>query len=1367
MQNFDDARKLGEKLFFYKPYPRKSAYNDSANRQNLWGAAYFFAAVLERTFPAEGRIVTREKINDLRDSFQQETGQQVDLEDLFKKGWLRSVFGQVSTPKAIWFGPDKLDELKLFKNEIVFLDGMSNADRVKHKTFDQLHELAIEYGKLNGTVPDLAKVKNKYFKVNENGTLEYYNTRQAIYTLENLSAFEFISAFHEFTKNDDLLIAAADLSIIYGQHCVMFTGTPPLEQLIANKVFQEYEADSTYSVHFDYNEEDINVNVIREAAVIFWERLLENNAFVDDFDRLNYWYYRMVFRSDNSSLCAKMPDNAKRRFLAAALLAVTTESDLDNHKAEYDKLRLDSHHAYREQIIPEYYDHQELSAIPEDFYEVYELLTGLANDHGDELLIEQGCRHAITYLLTELIANDQAFKFEHTFQLLRSAGDKIYAFWYSCFLLYYWHPEILPFLIINEKTAALGFRLLFKMNVANAVGTDIGHIKSKIIEEGFELLLKVLSGDNKISNDRKAKILFQCFALSTRKKFIAISNKRGYQNHEQADQPTLSETLRKRFTSEELPGIVYSRSLKFKKLFYPEVLDKLFKQIVAMQPESYGNGLIGLFHEQLDLMAWLIELSRKRDSEGEKVVDEEEVLSYLQGFINSYLEAINCKEVQKIYFEEGRKLKPALPSWMGNGDKDEFIYWGKLFLLMEQNFLFDEFLSPEELKFSKAASEYDDGNMLAGKKLRNHIFILIKGFVEIYSHQGTNVIVGLPVASVLSKLENKLTTLTTSYCIADPTRSRYNIFNEILERWTFGARSEELLPLIGGTINKFSKENRRGIIRELTKSDHLIRSLKMIEFIISEDEKKELLNIVLNEQNIQQVMDELSYADKQFVIQSLTYSPEFIKQAEAALKKSEDPNERRRISHQKFENEVFHFRANLLIAYHYKDLQRIRDLEWLDKEMSYGREFSSTQEKEFYEGLIYLDSKEPPKAYHIFNKLLSHAHTDKPVFALNRFASHLAWAGITENKQQQLQIYASALDEWNSYQQQVSNGDNLAYISEKISINKLEAFEALTMDEDFDNLYHELDNGIHLKQNFLEIRIKNLMRRKMQAQAEMLLQEAKNTHALSSGGFPAFITELEQLTITPETISYLTEQHNRIITLPPEKLVQVITGNGLVVQTVAEFILNELLEACSEMLFKVNALSNVHYEDKYSDLLMLILNSRLQHFHWSIETLRGGYSDKKEDEPGSTIDGTKPEANVGEIDFGFYSAKHELLAICEALILEGKNTTEVQKHNLKVFNYDPSRKLYFIVNYFLGEAESFDTTWASYIDIVQDFIEFQSGYELIGKAIQPEHNKTNASVKMAITEHASSTRLYHIFININYKLNLKKKLVRNKKGLDV
>lgn len=1366
MQNFDDARKLGEKLFFFKPHPRKSTFNDAVECQNLWGAPYFFAAVLDKAFPAEGRIVTLEKLDGIREQFFKDKGQLIDLTDLFQKGWLRWVFGTVSTPKAIWFGPDKLDVLKQFKNEIIFLDSITNEQRVKYKTFDQLLELAVKYGKSNGVILDLEQAKNKYFKVNPNGNLEYYNTRLAIYTLENLQSFEFLSLFHEITKKSELLIAAEDLTIIYHRHCNSFTNTPPLEQLIANKVFGEHATGSAYSVHFEYNEEDVSTDVVREAAVIFWERLLENNLFENDLERLKYWYYRIVFRNDHSSLCSKMAGDAKSRFLKAAMMAVTTESDLENHKKEYDKLRLDSHHAYREQIIPEYYVHQELWVIPDDLYQVYQLLVALEHDHGDDLLIEQSSRHGITYLLTELVANDQAFKFEHTLQLISLAGDKLYAFWYTCFLLYYWHPEILPFLIINEKTAALGFRLLFKIEISSAAGTNIGSIKSEVLEEGFELLLKVLSNDNSISNDRKANILFQCLELSTRKKFRSIANKRDYQNIEKADQLMLSETLRRHFVNEELPGIVYSKRLKFGEPFYPPLLDKLFEQAVAMQPESYGNGLISLFHVQLDLMVWLIDLSLKRNPEGEKIADEEQVFSYLQGFVHAYLEAINCKEIQKMHFDDGRKFKPALPSWMSNGDKDESIHWGKLFLLMEQNFLFDNFLSPEELKFSKVQSEYDEKNMFVGKKIRNHIFILIKGFLEIHNHSGTHAIAGLPVVQVLGKLENKLTALISTNCVFEPLRSRYDIFNERLERWTFGAKSEELLPLIGGTINKFNKANRRRIIRELTKSDHLIRSLKMIDFIISEDEKKDLLNIVLNEQNIQQVMDELSYADKQFVIQSLTYSPEFIKQAEAALKKSENSDERRRISHQRFEDEVFHFRANLLIAYHYKDLQRVKDLQWPDKEKNYGREFSASQEKAFYEGLIYLDGKEPEKAYHIFNELLSLTDTDRPTLTLNRFASHLAWAGSIEDKQEQLEVYINALNEWNSYQEQVGDGDNLAYISEKISSNKLEAYEVLTMDEEFDNLYHELDNGVRLKQNFLEIRIKNLMRRKMQAQAETLLQEARNMHALSSGGFPAFIGDLEQLTNTPETINYLTEQHNRIIALPPEKLVQVITGNGLAVQTVADFILDELLEASNQMLFKINALSNVHYEDKYSDLLMLILNSRLQHFHWSIETLRGGYSDNKEEGTASNTASTKPEPNVGEIDFGFYSAKHELLAICEALILEGKNTTEVQKHNLKVFNYDPSRKLYFMINYFLGESENFDNTWVSYLNIVEDFIEFPSGYELTGKAMQPDRSKMNTSVKLAITEHASGTRLYHIFININYKLNLKKKRVHGIKDAE-
>ncbi|MDB5025604.1 MAG: hypothetical protein JWP78_3359 [Mucilaginibacter sp.] len=81
MQNFDDARKLGEKLFFYKPYPRTSAYHNNVERENLWDAACFFAAVLEKTFRPEGRIISLQKLNEIRDQFLNDKGQRVDLDN--------------------------------------------------------------------------------------------------------------------------------------------------------------------------------------------------------------------------------------------------------------------------------------------------------------------------------------------------------------------------------------------------------------------------------------------------------------------------------------------------------------------------------------------------------------------------------------------------------------------------------------------------------------------------------------------------------------------------------------------------------------------------------------------------------------------------------------------------------------------------------------------------------------------------------------------------------------------------------------------------------------------------------------------------------------------------------------------------------------------------------------------------------------------------------------------------------------------------------------------------------------------------------------------------------------------------------------
>ncbi|WP_184541946.1 hypothetical protein [Mucilaginibacter sp. FT3.2] len=135
----------------------------------------------------------------------------------------------------------------------------------------------------------------------------------------------------------------------------------------------------------------------------------------------------------------------------------------------------------------------------------------------------------------------------------------------------------------------------------------------------------------------------------------------------------------------------------------------------------------------------------------------------------------------------------------------------------------------------------------------------------------------------------------------------------------------------------------------------------------------------------------------------------------------------------------------------------------------------------------------------------------------------------------------------------------------------------------------------------------------------------------------------------------------------------------------------------------------------------------------------------------------KKQSNPGEIDLGIFSGNNTRLAICEALILEGRNAIETQKHNLKIFNYDPVRKLYYLLIYYKGDTNNFDSSWESYIDVVEYFVDFPQGYKNPGKVVEITLSDLSDTILLGKSIYGADIELYHIFINVNYRLALNKK----------
>lgn len=117
------------------------------------------------------------------------------------------------------------------------------------------------------------------------------------------------------------------------------------------------------------------------------------------------------------------------------------------------------------------------------------------------------------------------------------------------------------------------------------------------------------------------------------------------------------------------------------------------------------------------------------------------------------------------------------------------------------------------------------------------------------------------------------------------------------------------------------------------------------------------------------------------------------------------------------------------------------------------------------------------------------------------------------------------------------------------------------------------------------------------------------------------------------------------------------------------------------------------------------------------------------------------------------------MAICEALILEGTNSIETQSHDLKIFNYDPARRLFYVLVYFKGGTNKFLDSWKSYCEVVEDFIVFPENYSLSGVVEPLEIGEPHDCIRMGSTLQGAETKIYHLFINVNYRLALLKKKV--------
>lgn len=234
----------------------------------------------------------------------------------------------------------------------------------------------------------------------------------------------------------------------------------------------------------------------------------------------------------------------------------------------------------------------------------------------------------------------------------------------------------------------------------------------------------------------------------------------------------------------------------------------------------------------------------------------------------------------------------------------------------------------------------------------------------------------------------------------------------------------------------------------------------------------------------------------------------------------------------------------------------------------------------------------------------------------------------------------------------------------------------------FDQIFNRLPPEFKFSEDTLEVVFKTLQNRGLHTIAYFFLDDARRYFNQIEYN-PEILSELEHNYPNLKTKDELISLMSKLSSMPPNLIADVLPLSLNGQRRLDYFICNELIIAIKTMVEKVVATRNAHkQEDQYNDLVVAILRQRHAVWGWSIEDqTRMGES--------------QTGINAGEVDVVICSSG-KTIALVEALRLEGKNASIVKSHAKKTQSYNQQLDTYFMIIYFIGESDKFNSTWESY-----------------------------------------------------------------------
>jgi hypothetical protein len=681
--------------------------------------------------------------------------------------------------------------------------------------------------------------------------------------------------------------------------------------------------------------------------------------------------------------------------------------------------------------------------------------------------------------------------------------------------------------------------------------------------------------------------------------------------------------------------------------------------------------------------------------------------------------------------------------WSEKFERIERIQWLYPIYYLHQAASLNSFLSPT-IRFKASDDKYHKGNRFSLQKLRTHIRVLLQVLQELSS---SDTLWGFD-NELLQEIKDTVEKQVITYLKEDKKREYVDLFDSMLERAHNATENEMLLPQLGRAIRWFAKPTK--ITKVLADTNDLTRLLSLTDWITAEGVKKKLFEQV-DKTKVKDFLEaQFLVINIELVLSKLIQYPELIEKAEEALIFWKENLLKGKPTDQ---NKMIAYQAELLLVYHKRDLKALDSV--IKPKRSYqtvGRDWLDDL-KPFYKGCILFDDS-PKEAYKVFDQLSRYAQ-GKPNSTIesNKFAAKISWAG----KESKPELYKEALEEWLNFENTLSSEDKtqlLNSMGDNIWANKLTVYlqQALSQSNEGDaqsyhdqikELYEGLDKAYQMRYKIAESWATSLVAQGLEQEATLFMNELVAYHQQK----PPFFNELMNKLDSRDNLTRLRKNYDEIFNLQPLNLIKVFPPKLNGQEELIRFLVKEIANAADKMLDKVLSIEEIRKENKYNDLVQMVLEARINPWGWDVKNeTRGAFSGKNKK--------TKKQG-LGERDIAICDDNSRFLLVCEAFIYSTKK--KAQSHISKVFDYYHQRSAFVILVYDMGTRGHFNNKWKKYGEDIIPILSYPKGFGLKQKKIKDltkEFGYNNSAIKVGKTLHGRDhTEIYHIMVNINYKAN--------------